>query len=75
MIHELKILPIYFEPVEAGLKLAELRNNDRNFSVGDKLILKEFQDGEYTGRIVIKEVLHISDVSSYLPGYVLLSMC
>lgn len=74
MIHELKILPIHFEPVEAGLKLAELRNNDRNFSIGDKLILKEFSNGEYTGRIVIKEVLHIADVSSYLPGYVLISM-
>ncbi|APU93214.1 RNA-binding protein [Escherichia phage vB_EcoS-IME253] len=74
MIHELKISPIHFEPVEAGLKLAELRKNDRNFSIGDKLILKEFEDGEYTGRIVIKEVLHIADVSSYLPGYVLLSM-
>ncbi|WWD11036.1 RNA-binding protein [Escherichia phage Phagiculus] len=74
MIHELKILPVHFDPVDTGLKLAELRKNDRNFSVGDKLILKEFHDGAYTGRITIKEVLHIADVSEYLPGYVLLSM-
>ena len=39
MIHNLKILPEHFTPVLDGLKLAELRKNDRNFQVGDILVL------------------------------------
>ena len=73
MIHNLKILPEHFIPVLDGLKLAELRKNDRNFQVGDILVLYEW-DGDYTGDACEREVIHVADVSSYLPGYVLLSM-
>lgn len=75
MIHELKILPEHFQPVADGLKLPEVRKNDRGFSVGDYLILKEWTDeGGYSGRIVVRKIIHISDIGSYLPSYVLLSM-
>ena len=40
--HELKILPEYFEPVLTGDKTFELRMDDRNFQVGDILVLKEW---------------------------------
>ncbi|HCO3755907.1 TPA: DUF3850 domain-containing protein [Escherichia coli] len=73
MIHNLKILPEHFTPVLDGLKLAELRKNDRNFQVGDILVLYEW-DGDYTGDACEREVIHVADVGSYLPGYVLLSM-
>lgn len=74
MFHELKILPEHFEPVLEGIKLAELRMNDRNFKVDDTLCLREYENGEYTGRIVYRRVIHVADVGAYLPGYVLLSM-
>lgn len=73
-VHELKILPVHYQPVVDGLKLAELRKNDRDFQVGDHIILKEWENGCYTGNQTGREIIHIADVGSYLPGYVLLSM-
>ena len=74
MEHHLKILPSHFDAVSKGLKLAELRKNDRRFEAGDILQLCEW-NGVYTGRHVSRIVTHVADVSEYLPDYVLLSMC
>lgn len=52
MTHKLKILPIYFREVESGNKKFELRKFDRPFSVGDELILREYDCFKYTGRAV-----------------------
>lgn len=48
--HELKILPEFYEEVISGRKNFELRKDDRGFCVGDQIILKEFKNGEFTGR-------------------------
>lgn len=40
--HTLKSWPENFQPVIAGLKLAELRIMDREFAVGDFVILSEY---------------------------------
>jgi len=40
--HELKCRPEYFARIETGQKTFEIRKNDRDFQVGDILILKEF---------------------------------
>jgi len=40
--HELKCHPIYFERIVSGQKKFEVRKNDRNFQVGDTLLLKEY---------------------------------
>ncbi len=77
-IHELKILPEYFQAILTGDKNFELRKNDRHFKVGDKLILKEHEIGRnkfpktypyqtplsigYTGRKLTKMITYI------LPG-------
>ncbi len=49
-VHELKILPKYFNEVTNLNKHFELRKDDRDYQVGDFLNLKEFVNGEYTGR-------------------------
>ncbi|MER1815850.1 DUF3850 domain-containing protein, partial [Proteus mirabilis] len=40
--HELKINPQYFNQVRIGAKKAEFRRADRDFQVGDILVLREF---------------------------------
>ena len=42
MVHELKILPNYFYDVVSGIKTFEVRFNDRDFQLGDQLLLKEY---------------------------------
>lgn len=74
--HSLKILPKYFNAVVSGDKTFEVRKNDRNFQVGDKLILKEYEDGKYTGQIIKKEITYILDDNSgyVLQGYVVMGI-
>lgn len=71
--HNLKIHRQHFGPVQLGLKTAELRLNDRDFKVGDWLILNEWDNG-YTGQQVARKVVHIADVGGIAEGYVLMSM-
>ncbi len=41
-VHELKCHPQYFQNIWIRKKLFEIRLNDREFNIGDKLLLKEF---------------------------------
>lgn len=41
VIHRLKILPEYFGAQKNRVKTFEIRKNDRNFKVGDRLMLYE----------------------------------
>ncbi len=71
MTHELKTWQEYMMDIATGKKTFEVRNNDRNFQVGDELILKGWQPlgysrvspsemtGEYTGQIIDAEVTYI----------------
>lgn len=71
-IHELKTLPKYFELVKMGIKNFEVRKNDRDFEVGDLLLLREWS-GEYSGRQRCREIGYILDDESYCKeGYVIL---
>ncbi|HGF0145379.1 TPA: DUF3850 domain-containing protein [Citrobacter freundii] len=76
MIHDLKIYSEHFSGVLTGVKRAELRENDRDFRVGDTLHLMETQKGscKATGEFVNAVITHIADVGEWLPGYVLLSI-
>ncbi|MBC1827111.1 DUF3850 domain-containing protein [Listeria seeligeri] len=60
-VHKLKILPEFFREKIALKKSFEIRNNDRNFEVGDTLVLQEFEDGNYTGREYWEDIIYITD--------------
>ncbi len=75
MIHELKILPEYFEAVTDGTKRFELRKDDRGFAVGDEIVLKEWNGAEYTGRSVKKQISYIlKNYTGLAEGYAVLSL-
>ena len=61
MIHELKSRPDEFRAVFKGIKTFEYRKNDRGYSVGDTLLLKEYysSSGVYTGEELSAYVCYI----------------
>jgi ribosomal protein S28E/S33 len=60
MIHELKTLPEYFKEVWNNSKRFEIRKDDRNYQVGDILMLKEYIERTgFTGRYVRVKVTYI----------------
>ena len=76
-VHELKILPQWFEDIKTGKKKFELRKADRDFKVGDYLYLREFENGEYTGRncyVVIKYIFKGTGEYGLSEGYWILGI-
>lgn len=73
--HKLKIKSEYFSAVINKTKTAEIRYNDRNYQVGDILILNEIdENGNFTGKNCAVIVTHVLDDNQYLQnGYVMLS--
>ena len=62
-MHILKSWPKQFNAVSSGSKTAELRINDRDYRVGDLMVLKEYipETAVYTGRSCTVEITHILD--------------
>ena len=67
MTHYLKIWKEYFEAVDNESKRFEYRKNDRNFNIGDRLVLCEYDPitRKYSGRKLRVEVLYILYVGEY----------
>ena len=73
--HELKTWPEFFEQTLNGREIFELRRNDRDFRVGDELLLREWKlpltcddgkggqtiEGHYTGRELKVRIDYIMD--------------
>lgn len=59
--HMLKTWPMYYADVESGEKTFEVRRNDRDFSTGDVLVLREWDPvgAGYTGRECRKLVRYL----------------
>lgn len=66
MRHELKTIQPFYKQVANGNKMFELRKNDRNFQIGDTLILMEYDPstGWYTGRNVKVIVMNMIENSN-----------
>lgn len=89
MIHNLKSKPEYFHAVWDNKKTFEIRNNDRNFEVGDFLILQEWAQVDshpwqlrsvyddpkfgHSGGIILARVTYVTNFEQK-EGYVVLGM-
>lgn len=77
-VHYLKIKPEYYKDVECGLKKFELRKNDRDFQVGDILMLIKLDDkGNETDQVTRVKVNYIlKDCPQYglKDGYAILGI-
>ena len=58
-VHELKLAQMFFTDVASGKKRFELRKNDRGFKVGDGLRLKEYTNGQETGKYIDADVVYM----------------
>lgn len=59
--HELKIYPRYFNAILDGKKGFEIRYNDRNYHVGDTVILKEWDNIKFSGREIHAVIDYLFD--------------
>jgi len=84
-VHQLKSWPEFFGPLLDGSKNFELRKNDRDYRVGDHLLLQEYEprDQRFTGRELAKRVTYVltgAGIGSILPlkglsiGYAILGL-
>ena len=71
--HRVKIFPSYYEAQANGSKNFEIRKNDRNYQVGELLILEEYDPmtKEYTGRKIHCLITYLTNFKQ-MPGYVFL---
>ena len=76
-IHELKILPEYYDAVRCGDKRFEIRKNDRNYHSGDILRLKEWDGEKYTGEeldVLVRYIYYGIDEYGLAEGYCIMSI-
>ncbi len=68
-IHELKTWPEYYKEVETGNKTFEIRKNDRDYNVGDYLMLMEYDPlkQQFTGEEIVKKVTYILNKEPFVP--------
>lgn len=74
-IHKLKTWTGYYQAVFDGVKTFEIRLNDRDYRVGDDLILEEYEPDKerYTGRKCRAKITYITDFGQ-VGGYVVMSI-
>ncbi|GEL81948.1 ASCH/PUA domain-containing protein [Enterococcus mundtii] len=71
--HELKILPEYFGAITSGQKKFEIRKNDRDYKVGEQLLLREWNSEEFTGWAYKATITYVTDYAQK-DGYVVLGI-
>ncbi len=79
-VHELKIWPVYYQPILDDIKRFEIRYDDRGYKIGDLLYLREWEPapggtGAYTGResyYLVEFILY--NGPGLEPGYVAMAI-
>lgn len=74
--HHLKTADPYYDEVQSGMKPFELRKNDRDYRVGDRLILYKYDQhlDIWTKPCVLLPITYVLDTSPFgLPGHVILA--
>ena len=78
VVHEVKILPKFFNDVVFGSKSFEIRKDDRpgSYQIGDRMRLKEYDVCKgYTGRWYLVEITYkIKDFNGLIEGYCVLGI-
>lgn len=77
VVHDLKTVQPHFDAVSSGAKKAEVRRDDRDFAVGDVLVLREYDPAtnSYSGRVFEVRVTHVlRGFAGLAPEYVALSI-
>ena len=61
--HKVKSWRHFYEAIYEGKKTHDLRLNDRDYNVGDILVLQEYDNikGEYTGSQLKAEITYMTD--------------
>lgn len=61
-VHKVKSWAHFFDAIKAGKKLHDLRKLDRDYNVGDTLVLQRYDNinGEYTGEEIEVEITYIT---------------
>lgn len=75
MVHRLKLSDKFYEAVRTWKKNFEIRKNDRDFQVGDLVVLEEIdKDGRHTGRGLTRKIMYITSFHQQ-EGFVVMGMC
>lgn len=61
--HEVKSWDFLYQPIVDGVKTHDLRKLDREYAIGDRLLLREYspRTGQYSGREALAEITFITD--------------
>jgi ParB family chromosome partitioning protein len=71
-VHYLKTLQPFFSEVKNGTKTFELRRNDRDFQVGDEVILQEYDlsNNSFSGQEIRAKITYVlKDWAGLEDGY------
>lgn len=78
MTHALKTWPEYYKAINDGRKTFEIRKFDRDFKVGDKLLLQEYdpKTTKYTGSEAERDITYLMNGGAFgiEVGYVVLGI-
>lgn len=64
--HTVRSWSYLFQEMKAGRKTHDLRKNDREYAVGDRLLLQEYNQayGTYTGESLLMDITYITGRST-----------
>lgn len=73
-VHELKTWPHFFDAVARGAKTFEIRENDRGFQTGDKMVLRKYDPdaGVFSGDEITTRITYVLAGPYLVPGFVAL---